>query len=241
MQKVTKNILIATVSVAVVTGAFFLIRSRVRKKQALLEEEYLNQVRDEQNQILNSQLNEQQSGESTVNTSNGGSKTMVSAVRNYNGELINKYHELMGRVLYPAQKSTNASAGHKNALGYTNLRTSPEVNNKSEWYDTKTNYLGRINTGEKIGIVVSEEYDNFDPAMRWFRVKLFKPLSIPTDSTASVGGITGAIASWFAEPEKYAWVRADNVTFKPYEKKINSKSNFDGSTTSDEDDCGCGS
>lgn len=234
MQKITKNILIATASIAVVTGAFFLIRSRVRKKQALLEEERLNQIREEQNTSLNAQLENQQSGETITNTSNGGSKITVSPVRNYNGEVINKYHEIMGRTLYPSQKSTNPSTGHKNALGYTNLRTSPEVNNISEWYDTKTNYLGRINTGKKIGIVVGEQYDDFDPKMRWFRVKLFTPIKLEADSSVS---FTSTVLNWFAEPLKYAWVRADNVTFKPYEK-TEKKSSFDGSQ-SDIENCGC--
>ena len=65
--------------------------------------------------------------------------------------------------------------------------------------------LGKVSTGQNIGKIISEQYDNMTPKMRWFKVKLSKEI----------------------DGEKYGWVRGDNVTFQPIKKK-SSKSKFEG-------------
>jgi hypothetical protein len=75
--------------------------------------------------------------------------------------------------------------------------------------------LGKVEGGGKlIGTIVGEKYDELNPPMRWFKVKI--------DS-----GVKKQLSD-----AQYGWVRADTVTFKTFSKKKksnkNKKSSFNG-------------
>ena len=143
--------------------------------------------------------------ESTESQSEAVDKgNLISPTRDINRAISNSFKDMKGIKLYPAKKSSNPIEGHIGAVGYANIRSSAEVNNKSAWYDPFTNLLGKVSAGSPIGTIISEQYDGFDPPLRWFKVKLSKPI-----------GST-----------KYGYVRADNVTFRPIKK--GGKSSFDG-------------
>lgn len=125
----------------------------------------------------------------------------ISPLRNVDKAINNKFSDIRGVMLLPAKKSNNKTEGHPFALGYSNVREKPEVNNEKGFFSDLyiDNLLGKVSAGQNIGTIASEKYDNQDPAMRWFMVKLVKPID-----------------GW-----KYGWVRADTVTFKPFKKKVN--------------------
>lgn len=144
----------------------------------------------------------QESTESQSESVDKGS--LISPTRDINRAISNSFKDMKGIKLYPAKKSSNPIEGHIGAVGYANIRSSAEVNNESAWYDPFDNLLGKVSAGSPIGTIISEQYDDFDPPLRWFKVKLSK-----------------AIGS-----NKYGYVRADNVTFRPIKK--GGKSSFDG-------------
>lgn len=180
-------------------GASFLIYKQVKKSRdlKLLREE------EKKKEEEVAKLEENTQGTESTNTSIGD---IIAPVRNVDKAINNKFSDIRGVLLYPAKKSNNNIEGHPFALGYSNVREKPEINTKSAWYDPFDNLLGKIVAGQTIGKLVSERYDNLEPAMRWFLVKLTKPLD-----------------GW-----TYGWVRADTVTFKPFKKKKSSFSGFAG-------------
>jgi hypothetical protein len=195
MNRGLKITLIITGSLVVAGGLTYAIIKSVRKrkeeKKAVEEELKETQQLEEINQNLESQ-------QTVVDDK-------ISPVRNLDKVLNNSFSQIRGVKLYPAKKSSNPAEGHPYAEGFANIRTSPEVNNESAWYDPFDNLLGKVSAGSSIGTIVSEQYDNLTPKMRWFKVKLSKKI----DGT------------------QYGWVRGDNVTFVPFTKK-KSKSSFSG-------------
>ena len=117
----------------------------------------------------------------------------VAPKYNVEGELSNPYGEIKGKVLYPKRKEVGG-------WGYANIRSSVEVNTDQGWWDFSDNLLTTINSGIPIGTVTGEEAGLFNNySYRWFKVKLIKPVGF-----------------WGNTYEGY--VRADTVTFIPYEK-----------------------
>jgi len=176
--------------ILVLGGASFLVYRQIKKSRdlkALREEE-----KKKEEEV--SKLEENTQGTESSDTNVGDN---ITPVRNVDKAINNKFSDIRGITLYPAKKSNNKVEGHPFALGYANVREKPEVNTESAWYDPFDNLLGKVNAGQTIGKLVSERYDNLEPAMRWFLVKLTKPLD-----------------GW-----TYGWVRADTVTFKPFQKK----------------------
>jgi len=194
MNKGLKITLIITGSLVVAGGLAFAIVNSVRKKKESkrkLEEELKQTTQLEE---INENLESQQEIKDDK----------ISPVRNLDKVINNSFSQIKGVKLYPAKKSSNPVEGHQYAEGFANIRSSPEVNNISAWYDPFTNLMGKVSAGSSIGTIVSEQYDNLSPKMRWFRVKLTKKI----------------------DGKQYGWVRGDNVTFFPFTKK--KKSSFDG-------------
>jgi type II secretory pathway pseudopilin PulG len=194
MNKSLKITLIVVGSLAVAGGITFGIVRRIRK-------------RNEQKEELEKELQEsqalqqvQQELEATQDTKDD----KIIPVRNLDKGINNSFKEINGVKLYPAKKSNDPVQGHPFAEGFANIRETPEVNNSQGIWDLwQDNLLGKVSAGASIGTIVSEQYDNMTPKMRWFKVKLSKPI----------------------DGENYGWVRGDNVTFQPFTKK---KSSFEG-------------
>ena len=128
----------------------------------------------------------------TTNNQNSIQNGMVVPIFNEENELKNDYSQIKGRYLYPKRE-------WQGGWGYTNVRSSAEVNTESVWYDPFDNLLTTIGEGSPIGKVIGKTtgvYNNY--AYTWFKVKLNEP------------------AGFWGTTEGY--VRADTVTFKPYEK-----------------------
>lgn len=185
--------------ILVLGGASFIIYRQVKKSRDLkaLQEEEKKKAEEV------AKLEENTQGTDSSDTKIGDT---ISPLRNVDRAINNKFSDIRGIVLYPAKKSNNKIEGHPFALGYANVREKPEVNDKSSWYDPFSNLLGKVVAGQTVGKLVSERYDNLEPAMRWFLVKLSKPLD-----------------GW-----NYGWVRADTVSFKPFKKKKSGFSGFAG-------------
>lgn len=116
----------------------------------------------------------------------------VSPKFNAENELSNPYPQLKDRVLYPKRKAMGG-------WDYTNVRSSPEVNTESAWYDPFDNLITTINAGNPIGKVIGEQAGVYnDYSYRWFKVRLIKKVGF-----------------WNTEE---GYVRADTVTFAPYDK-----------------------
>jgi hypothetical protein len=196
MNRGLKISLIVVGSLAVAGGVTYAIVKNIRKKKAEKKAVEKELQESEQLKEINEGLESQQSTKDEK----------ISPVRNLDKVLNNSFSEIKGVLLYPAQKSNDPAKGHPYAEGYANIRETPEVNNESAWYDPFDNLLGKVSAGSSIGTIISEQYDNMTPKMRWFKVKLTKKLD-----------------GW-----EYAWVRGDNVTFVPFSKKTK-KSSFDGS------------
>ena len=195
MNRGLKITLIITGSLLVAGGITFAIVKSVRKRKAEKKEVEEELKETQQLEEINQNLESQQ----TV------VDDKISPVRNLDKVLNNSFSQIKGVKLLPAKKSTNPAEGHPYAEGFANIRTSPEVNNESAWYDPFDNLLGKVSAGSSIGTIISEQYDNLTPKMRWFKVKLTKKI----DGT------------------QYGWVRGDNVTFVPFPKK-KPKSSFSG-------------
>lgn len=194
MNRGLKITLIVVGSLAVAGGITFGIVRKIRK-------------RNEQREALEKELQQaqalqqvQEELEATQDTKD----TKIIPVRNLDKVVNNSFKEINGIKLYPAKKSNDPVQGHPFAEGFANIRETPEVNNSQGIWDLwQDNLLGKVSAGASIGTIVSEQYDNLTPKMRWFKVKLSKPI----------------------DGEKYGWVRGDNVTFQPFLKK---KSSFEG-------------
>lgn len=195
MNRGLKITLIVVGSLALAGGITFAIVRSVRKKKEQKEEQEKELQETQQLEDINTGLESQQSTQQS---------SKVIPLRNLDKVLNNSFKEIKGVKLYPARKSNDPAQGHPYAEGFANIRETPEVNNESAWYDPFDNLLGKVSAGSSIGTIISEQYDNMTPKMRWFKVKLTKKI----------------------DGEQYGWVRGDNVTFVPFTKK---KSSFDGS------------
>jgi len=198
MNKGLKITLIVVGSLAVAGGITYGIIKNKRKKNEQKEEL--------KKELENSQALEkiQEELESTQDTKKDDDK--IIPLRNLDNVLNNSFKEIKGVKLFPAKKSNDPVQGHNFAEGFANIRETPEVNNAwTTFYDVIDNLLGKVSAGSSIGTIVSEQYDDMTPKMRWFKVKLSKPI----------------------DGEQYGWVRGDNVTFQPIKKK-SSKSKFEG-------------
>jgi hypothetical protein len=196
MNKGLKITLIVVGSLALVGGITYAISRSVRKKKEQKEEQEKELQETQQLEEINTGLDSQQS----INDNR------VVPIRNLDKVLNNSFSEIKGVKIYPSKKSNDPIQGHPYAEGYANIRTSPEVDNTNEWGGIwGDNLLGKVSAGSSIGTIVSEQYDNMTPKMRWFKVKLTKKI----------------------DGEQYGWVRGDNVTFFPFTKK-SKKSSFDG-------------
>lgn len=117
----------------------------------------------------------------------------VVPIFNEENELKNSLSQLKDRQLYPKRE-------WQGGWGYTNVRSSAEVNTESAWYDPFDNLLTTIGEGTPIGKVISETTGVYNShPYRWFKVKLNKKVGF-----------------WGTTEEGY--VRADTVTFVPYAK-----------------------
>jgi len=197
MERKLKITLIIVGSLAVAGGITLGIRQLIinkkNRKLALLKELADIQKLEEINTGLSGQ---------TTTTSN-----TISPVRNLDKVLNNPFSEIKGVLIYPAKKSNDHVQGHPYAEGFANIRETPEVNNAQGFFidGNIDNLLGKVSAGSSIGTILSEQYDDLTPKMRWFNVKL----------TTELDG------------EKNGWVRGDNVTFVPFKIK-SKKSSFDG-------------
>jgi hypothetical protein len=197
MNRGLKISLIVLGSLAVAGGITYGIIRSVRKNREEEEKEQKDLEETQKLEEINAGL------ESTQESKKEDDR--IIPVRNLDKVVNNSFKEIKGVKLYPAKKSNNAIEGHPYAEGFANIRETPEVNNESAWYDPFDNLLGKVSAGSSIGTIVSEQYDNMTPKMRWFKVKLTKKI----------------------DGEQYGWVRGDNVTFQPIKKKSN-KSKFEG-------------
>lgn len=132
---------------------------------------------------------------------------IVKPIFNRNNELTNPLAQLTGKELIA--KTT------------INMRSTPQVDNPTFWFPQDHNLLAKAKKGDVIGTVVSEAKGQETPQMRWLKVKIKNPIVI--NLTAGVGTISpDVIFSVFSDAKpgvyKYAWVRADVVTFKEYKK-----------------------
>lgn len=194
-----KLILFITLGALAIGGTaltIFLVRRKKGKEIAKKDEELNKKALEEIQDKLSSQTKQ----------SNVGDK--ITPQRDINKAIANNFRDIYGVKLYPAKKSSNPSEGQPNATGYTNVRSSAEVNTEKAWYDPIDNLLGKVSSGEEIGTIATEKYDELSPPIRWFLVKLKKPLTKH---------------GWTHE---YGWVRSDYTTFKPFKK--GSKSSFEG-------------
>jgi LPXTG-motif cell wall-anchored protein len=177
--------------ILLVGGASFFIYRKIKKKKEikLLQEE--EKLKEEQVK----KLEEETQGTESEDTKAGD---LITPKRNVDKGITNKFSDIRGITLLPAKKSNNSVEGHQFALGFANIRETAEVNNERGILDLwKDNLLGKVSAGATIGKLVSEKFDGLEPPMRWFLVKLTKPLD-----------------GW-----TYGWVRSDAVTFKPFTKK----------------------
>lgn len=194
MNRGLKITLIIAGSLVVAGGVTFAIVRSIRKKKEQKEEQEKELQETQQLEEINTNLESQQSTKDNK----------VIPLRNLDKVLNNNFSEIRGIKIYPAKKSNDPAQGHPYAEGFANIRETPEVNNESAWYDPFDNLLGKVSAGSSIGTIISEQYDNMTPKMRWFKVKLTKKIN----------------------GEQYGWVRGDNVTFIPFTKK--KKSSFEG-------------
>jgi hypothetical protein len=207
MNKKLKYTLIAVGAIGAVTVTSLLIAKAVKnkKKRKRLEEE--QKEKEQQLAEVQANLGTSAPAESSYNPNS----SKVIPVRNMNKEIINPLSEIRGVVIYPAQKSSNPELGHAVANGKANLRNSPEVNNAGgHWTGLdSSNYIGEISGNKRIGVIVDETFDNMTPKMRWFKVCL-----IDSIRDCSGYGLFGSNCTTAFS----AWVRADNVTFKSFDR-----------------------
>ncbi len=167
-----------------------------------------DETEDQQDKDINPDAAKQPKVETTQNenwsggsSEGGGAGTtwddvpdLIEPIYDVEKQLSNPMRQLKGHTLYPKSLSEEGA-------GYANIRSSAEVNNNTSWWtDGISNLITSINSGVPIGKVTTEVsglYNGF--SYRWFKVKLTEP----------TGG-------WFSNYTE-GFVRADTVTFKPYE------------------------
>ena len=196
MKRNHKIALIITGSVLIVTGLGIAIYHLTKSDDSESEENSdVNPYVGSQNVgATQSQSSGSGSDESTINTDSSWSNDLIEPTFNIEGELSNSPHQLKDRYLYPKRTSSGG-------WGYSNVRSSAEVNNDQGWWDGSDNLITTINSGTPIGRVISETtgvYNGY--SYRWFKVKLARP----------TGG-------WFT-PYTEGYVRADTVTIKAYQR-----------------------
>ena len=199
-----KKLVFGIIGVVVVGGGlttFLLLKKKKKKDEA-------EKIRTAQEKARAKKELEEKTRETQADSSSSEDVVRVDTkktpVRNAEQDVINTLSDIKGKTLYPATKSDDAYKGHPYALGYTNMRTSAEVNTDTGWTDFSDNFIGKISGSTPIGTITSEAYDNLNPKHRWFKVKMSK---------ACCGTFTDY---------KVAWVRADTVTFN------RNLSSFDG-------------
>lgn len=202
MERKLKITLIIVGSLAVAGGITLGIRQLINNKKnrkLALEKELADIQKLEE---INAGLSGQATTTTTTTTNN-----IISPIRNLDKVLNNPFSDIKGVLIYPAKKSNDPAQGHPYAEGFANIRETPEVNNAQGFFMDANidNLLGKVSAGSSIGTILSEQYDDLTPKMRWFKVKL----------TTKLDG------------EQNGWVRGDNVTFVPFKKK-SAKSSFDG-------------
>ena len=187
MEKTTKIALLITGSVivagGVAVGLYFLLRKPKTDDNRFAE-----------NRTGATSKKQNDSGDKANSQNTDTTTTSNEVVPKFNGEneLSNPLSQLRDRVLYPKRE-------HIGGWGYSNVRSSAQVNTNQGWWDGVDNLITTINSGIPIGRVLSETTGLFNGyPYRWFKVQLIKP----------VGGF------WSKYTEGY--VRADTVTFKPY-------------------------
>jgi hypothetical protein len=187
---------VGVVSALAITFTIIGVRKSARKKK----QEKAKQQEEKANALQLEESAKQSEGQqATVQKDN-----TVTPSRDINRALNNNYNDIVGRVLYPAQKSSNPAEGHLGGVGYANVRTSAEVNT-GYW----NNFIVKIGSGSPIGKVIEETNDSMSPPIRWFKVQLSNPC-----------------CGYFSD-YKEGWVRGDTVTFKPYKKTAS----FEGKDT----------
>lgn len=178
MNKTTKVILIVS-GVLTIGGISVAIYLNHRKRQ-------------EENQILENQRQDFRVPSQADNPVNIPSTEIIQEGQprfNVEGELINPLTELKGKTLYPKAK------GDGNGLGYTNVRSTPEVNNDRGWWDFWDNKITTITGSTPIGKVIGEKSSELNGyGYRWLKVWLMNKVG------------------FWGTTEGY--VRADTVTFK---------------------------
>ena len=192
MEKQTRNILFISVGTIVLLGAGIGIYLATTSKKD--EEDQLKADQRLGDRAPNMDSNSPEfipSDESNWVEQNQSSIGLVSPSFNVEGELSNPYSQIKGRILYPKAK------GDGNGLGYTNVRTSAEVNNDRGWWDFTDNLLTTISGDKAIGKVIGQTSSELNSyGYRWYKVWLMEKV-----------GFWGL---------NQGWVRADTVTFKPY-------------------------
>lgn len=199
-----KKLVFGIIGVVAIGGGITALLLSKKKK----EEKEAEQIRTAQEKARAKKELEEKTRESQADSSSTKDVVRVDTkktpVRNAEQDVINTLGDIKGKVLYPASKSSDPYKGHPYALGYTNMRTSAEVNNDTGWTDFSDNFIGKITSPTKIGTITGESYDNLNPKHRWFKVKMSKPCC-------------GTFSDYTT-----AWVRADTVTFN------RNMSSFDG-------------
>jgi len=200
MNPETKKVLLITGSLlfvgAIAGGIYLYVKAKADQDQ---NENKVNKAQPKKNNSSSLGSSSVTSNSSSTSSSTSTAPEIVedpSLVKprfNSENELINTFSELKNQVLYPKRKQ-------QEGWGYTNVRSSAEVNTNQGWWDGLTNLLTTINSGIPIGKVISETNGVFnDYSYRWFKVKLNK-----------------AVGFWGTTTEGY--VRADTVTIKSYHK-----------------------
>lgn len=199
MTPQTKKIVLITSGIVLVCGITYGIYVFTKKRPAKNEADTAG--RSNRNPYYTTGSGSAGSSSSSSNTSTSNTTppeieniNMVNPKFNEENELSNGYLQVKNHVLYPKRKEHGG-------WGYANIRSSTEVNTDQGWWDPSDNLITTINSGIPIGKVIGETSAIFnDYSYRWFKVKLNKPI----------------LGFWSDTTEGY--VRADTVTFKPYEK-----------------------
>lgn len=129
---------------------------------------------------------------------------LVKPLFNRNGELINSYADLKGKKLIAKSDS--------------NIRSTARINNPTWYAETHTNLLTKATKGAVLGTIIGESKGEEIPAMRWFKIKLEKPVTISPE----LGTGLQMISQFFSEAKpgtyEYGYVRADVATINQYRK-----------------------
>lgn len=147
-------------------------------------------------EIGDSISNESNSGNQNTNnqTPNQQQNRVVPIINPVTNDITNPISEIIGTEIYPRPI-------FEGGTGFSNVRDSAEVNT-----GFVNNFLGRIDFPNAIGTIISEQFDNLNPPHRWFRIRLKEPIT------------KGFSITYAFQTFEEAWVRADVVTFKPFDR-----------------------